>query len=803
MNKKYEILAPAGSFEALRAAVQNGADAVYLSGKEFGARKFANNFSNEELIEAVNYCHVRDVEVYVTVNTLVFNHELEKLKKYIDFLYYVGVDAVIVQDIGVLNYIRNTYPDLEIHCSTQMSVQTVEDIKYLESLGANRVVLGREMTIEDIKKAKGETNVQLEVFIHGALCISVSGQCLMSSMIGGRSGNRGSCAQPCRQKYTLYNIDKDQNHESIEGDHLLSPKDLNTIENIKDIVDAGAFSLKIEGRMKSPEYVATVVGAYKLALELDGKGEHYDINDLQKKLTIFNRGFTKGHLFGESGSMLMSTTSPSNQGYYLGKVIKYHKKLSKVSIVLATDLNHNDEIQIRRKGEIIGGRVERLEYKGSIVRSCKEGQICEVNFKHNCFPGEEIYKTFDEEQVKLAKQTFDKENLEIPVYLNIEIRMGSNITCSISDGSNTVFEEINLVPQGALKKAITVQEVKEQLSKLGGTPYKAVNIEVSLGEGLFVQMKELNEIRRQLVEKLTEKRAVKYNRKSRLDSVIEVQKLAEPAQGIQFTYSVGSVLQLEKLINLGAEIIYYKDLDTLGQAIKLIKEKSFKGQLIPEIFKLISDQDTEKYKEMLIALNLDTVLIQSYGHINKLNEFKLITDYNLNVVNDLSYDFYLQGNFQRISLSPELNLAQITAMNLLPTKTEILGYGYIPVMAMKHCVVSTTQKKEKNCGLCHKNSYALIDKMNENFKVLRRYKCYTEIHNSKKLFLLEDFKAINKAGVGYYRLNFVEETPMEIEKIVELHRKYTSSQISAKDQKDLAILKDSKVTKGHLNRGVE
>lgn len=251
MKKDYEILAPAGTYEALMAAVQNGADAVYLSGKDFGARKFAGNFDRDELQEALSYCHVRNVSLYLTVNTLVFNHEMNSLLEYLDFLYINGVDAVIVQDMGVLQLVRKYYPDLDIHCSTQMSVQTVEDIKYLESLGVKRVVLGREMNLDQIRQAKVETSVQLEVFVHGALCISVSGQCLMSSLIGGRSGNRGRCAQPCRQKYSLYNEDTKEVMTSLHGDYLLSPKDLSTLEEISQVVKAGAYSLKIEGRMKN------------------------------------------------------------------------------------------------------------------------------------------------------------------------------------------------------------------------------------------------------------------------------------------------------------------------------------------------------------------------------------------------------------------------------------------------------------------------------------------------------------------------------------------------------------------------
>lgn len=807
MKNRYEILAPAGSFEALQAAVQNGANAVYLSGKDFGARKFANNFSNEELVEAIKYCHIRGVGVYVTVNTLIFNHEFDKLRKYIDFLYTSGVDAVIVQDIGVLNYIRKTYTDFEIHCSTQMSVQTVEDIKYLESLGANRVVLGREMTVEDIRRAKQETEVELEVFVHGSLCISVSGQCLMSSMIGRRSGNRGSCAQPCRQKYSLYNDYKNEKYNSQQGDYLLSPKDLYTLEEVSDIIGAGAYSLKIEGRMKSPEYVATVVGAYRVMIESAYLKKHVNIDALEKDLKIFNRGFTKGHLFNQSGHNLMSMESPANQGYYLGTVLKYDNKAKRVSITLDTDLNHNDEIQIRRKDESIGGRVEKLELKGKVVKDCKKGQTCEVNFKHSCKPGEKVYKTFDTQFMKLKRQSFINETLEIPVEIDATILEGTPITCSISDGQNNIELTTDIITQAAIKRALTAEDVKSQLSKLGGTPYKVSKININIGEGLALSIKDLNGIRRMLVEKLNQKKIEKYNRQSKLTEEskpnIPKRAVSEGKKKIELTYSVGNIRQLKRLIELGAQIIYYKDLETLEEAVYLTKELNFRGKLIPEIFKLIPDEELEKYKKQISSLKLDTVLIQSYGHINKFNDFSLIGDYNLNMVNDLSYDFYTKNNFLKITLSPELNLSQIIAMDLEPEKTEILGYGYLPVMAMKHCVISTTLNKGKNCGLCYNNSYSVIDRMGEGFKIKRRYKCNTEIHNSRKIMLLEHYEKLEKAGVGFYRLNFLDETPEELEIIVDIHHKYMYYQLNPRDEKNLEAIKNSGVTYGHLNRGIE
>jgi len=261
-----ELLAPAGSFEALKAAVQNGADAIYLGGADFGARAYASNFDRETMKEAVEYSHIRGVKVYVTVNTLMKDNEIQSLMEYIKFLYEIDVDAVIVQDIGVFNLIKDTVPDFEIHASTQMTLHNKHGVELLKSMGVNRAVLARELTVEEIKNIYEETGVELEVFVHGALCVSYSGQCLMSSFIGGRSGNRGRCAQPCRREYDLLNLNTDKISKSEKAFHL-SMRDLNTLEEIGKLIDAGVTSFKIEGRMKKPQYVASIVRGYRMAID--------------------------------------------------------------------------------------------------------------------------------------------------------------------------------------------------------------------------------------------------------------------------------------------------------------------------------------------------------------------------------------------------------------------------------------------------------------------------------------------------------------------------------------------------------
>lgn len=804
MKRKNEILAPVGSMEMLHAAIQNKADAVYLAGSEFGARKFAENFTSEQLIEAINYAHERNVDVFVTINTLIYNAEFDRLREYIDFLYVNNVDAVIVQDIGVLNFIRENYADLPIHCSTQMSVQTVADVKYLESLGASRVVLGREMTIEDIRRVKEETNVELEVFVHGALCISVSGQCLISSMIGGRSGNRGACAQSCRQKYKLVNADDDSEIEGENGEFLLSPKDLMTIEEVAKLVEAGAYSLKIEGRMKRPEYVAIAVAAYKSALDAAENNTELNYDDVTRRLKIFNRGFTKGHMFSARGNELMSSLLPGNQGYEVGEVIKYDDLKKKLTLRVSEDLYHNDEVQIRRGSQTIGGRVEVMECMKHVVKMVEKGKVCTINFKHRCSKGEKIYKTFDENLAKEAKNTYHKEFLEQALTSTITIEKDQNVELTVSDSRNTITVKSDAKAEEAINRALEAEKVVAQLSKLGGTPFTMEKVEVNLGEGLSIPMKVLNELRREAIEKITEARVSRYDRTSKLTE-ISVSSLEQGQALDSFTFSAAAfkVEQAKMLIDFQVEVIYYKDINTFKEVYDYASETEYNGELIPEVFRGLSDNALAKFLEQIKGLDIKTVLIGSYGHMDLFADYDLILDYNMNVLNDYSYDYYMnKENVKRVTLSPEMNLEQISALITNPEKTEVIGFGYLPVMLLKHCVISTTLGKGLNCGACDEDNYGLRDKTNLVFRLKKREACMLEVYNSKKLLLIDYYKGLIEAGVGAFRLNFTNETPEEVEEILEVHYAMVNDNLKGSLSAKYIELKEVGVTRGHLNRGV-
>lgn len=421
-----ELLAPVGSKEALIAAIENGADAVYFGGTLFSARQYASNFTREELEWAIDYAHIRGVRAYITVNTLVKDSELEEASEYLQFLCNCGADAVIVQDLGIFRLLREELPEFPVHASTQMTIHNVEGVKFLLDMGVKRVVLARELSLDEIKRIKSETKIEIETFIHGALCFSYSGQCLLSSMIGGRSGNRGHCAQPCRRKYRM---------NDFEG-YLLSPKDLNTSEHIGALIDAGIDSFKIEGRMKRPEYVAGVVRVYRKLIDryIDSPANFkVTADEKHTLLQLFNRGFTTGYFCGNPGGKLMSRKYPHNIGTELGKVIEYEPQRMLAEIHLKAPLRAGDGIGI---GARETGIIVRNLYVGAKkVSDANAGSTVRILLEYEVKKGDAIFKTHDS---RLMASLEVKNTRKIPIKMLFKARVGESVELLINDGENEI-----------------------------------------------------------------------------------------------------------------------------------------------------------------------------------------------------------------------------------------------------------------------------------------------------------------------------------------------------------------------------
>ena len=562
-----ELLAPVGSFEALKAAVQNGANAVYLGGKDFGARASANNFDRDELKEAVKYAHIRGVQVFVTTNTLRKENEIEDFLEYAKFLYDIDVDAIILQDIGMARLIKRELPDFELHASTQMVAHSLEDVKYLESVGFDRVVLAREVTVEEIKYICDNCKADIEVFVHGALCVCYSGQCLMSSMIGNRSGNRGRCAQPCRQRYELIDVYTGEVVNS-NGDYLLSPRDLNAIEEIDKVIDAGVHSLKIEGRMKRPEYVATVIDGYRKTIDEYLATNKLNVSDetINDLYTIFNRKFTKGLLLGDVGKDMMNSQLPNNQGLYVGTVVDYNKKAKRLKIKLANTLKKGDGINLG------GGTIGRIIKNGNIETIGYKGETIELDFVGEARKGQIVFKTSDSELMDRVQATFtqDKEFVKNIIDAKITIKLGQKPILTLKDRhSNEATIEGDKIVEEAMKVALSKEKVETQLRKLGNTPYELDLLEIELDDNVSLPISLLNQMRRDCIELLDKERVSIKNRKYKNKIVKYKPVLYNRNKQQEISVKVKNLEQLESALECGVDRIYYEDTNTIDKAMSL------------------------------------------------------------------------------------------------------------------------------------------------------------------------------------------------------------------------------------------
>jgi U32 family peptidase len=801
MNK-LELLAPVGSFESLRAAVQNGANAVYLGGMEFSARASASNFDRDELKEAVEYAHIRDVNVFVTVNTLIKQNEIEDFIKYIKYLYDIDVDAIILQDIGMARLIKKLLPDFELHASTQMVAHSIEDVKYLEDIGFNRVVLARELNVDEIKYICDNTNVDIEVFVHGALCVCYSGQCLMSSMIGSRSGNRGRCAQPCRQKYKLIDL---YNGEvlSTDGEYLLSPRDLNTIEDIDKIIESGVHSLKIEGRMKRPEYVATVIRSYRQAIEqynndnlINISGE--TINDLY---TIFNRNFTKGYVLNQVGSDIMNPHKPNNVGLYVGQVIDYNRKTNKLKIKLENSLKKGDGINLG------GGTIGRIIKNNEILERGNKGDIIEIDFVGEAKLNQQVYKTSDSELMTKAQKSYENEveNKKINVKADVMLKLNDYPKLTLKDEKGNIVDVSGdkLIEQ-AMKVALSEEKVISQLSKLGNTPYELIHININMDEHISIPISVLNQIRRNAIEELNNKRAVLNIRKYKETNVEYKPNKINKDRKNKIRVKVKNIEQLKASLKYSIDAIYYEDIKTLDTAINLGKEHNIK--IIYSAPRILRNND---YKLLNKLNNIENIQVGNLGSINYLKNKNLYIDYYLNSFNSESINHFASHNASTVCISAELNTSEIEE-TLLYTNAEIesLVYGYVPLMVTEYCpmgVLTRDCNKDKRCDTCNKSIYSLRDIKGEEYRLSQDMFCRTTIYNSTTLCMLDDLITLHDIGIDVFRLDFTSEKSDEVDNILNAFTLTINNNFKiCMEHKDVYdnLNKNGENT-GHYYRGVE
>ena len=693
--KRPEILAPAGNMETLIAAISAGCDAVYLSGKKYGARAYAANFDNDELIEAINYAHLYEVKVYVTVNTLIYEDEMDDLLEYVEFLHKIGADALIIQDLGAMDLIRQTYPDLELHASTQMNIHSLNSVKLLEQFNIKRAVLSRELSIEEVRHIKENTNMEIEIFVQGALCISYSGECLMSTFIGSRSGNRGTCAQCCRMKYDLIKDNKVINKDK----YVLSTKDLCTLNNVGKLVDIGVDSIKIEGRMKRKEYVYLTVSLYKKAIDSyikTGKVNitEKDIKELQK---IFNRDFTKGFLFNEDNDKFTNPKRPNHQGILIGKVIEVKDKYFKIK--LSDELNLQDGIRIVK--DDIGFNVTKMFVNDKSVKTAKAKDIVKIYQKINSLS--EVVKTTDYKQLQEIDKLINIKK-RLPLDISIEAKVGYPLKGIFKYKEKVIEVKSEKILEQANKMAATKEDIINKIDRLKDTVYYLDDIKIDMDDNVFIPVIFINELRREAIEKMNKERL----------------KLKEIKKGI-YTKKLKDYPKLqEKSILVESDIIPngYNEVYNL---------KNIEGTTLKLNRIIVDHKDMDK-----------RVLVSELGSIYKYSD--VVTDFGLNVTNSYTVAFLHSLGVNKITLSYELNYNQI--------KDLIDAYHK---RYNKHPNLEVIVKGTPEAMVCkYKLSGDYIkDRFNNLFKIKIRDD-YMYIYNYKEINLKDDYY---KIGVNSIRIN--------------------------------------------------
>jgi putative protease len=830
--RKPELLAPAGNPDAFRAAVNNGADAVYLGVKALNARRQAENFSLAELEEAVRYAHLRNVRVYLTTNILVKERELREAFALVESAVALGVDGFIVQDLGLARLLARSFSGIRLHASTQVNCHNVPSARLLAERGFTRVVLARETSLAEAERIKRESPVEVEIFAHGALCFSYSGQCLFSSLVGGRSGNRGLCAQPCRLAYTLIESGPSRTRAlDLPYNYLLSTRDLMTLPLLPAFMRAGIDSLKIEGRLKSPEYVATVTGVYRR--EIDRAFENPDAYEpLEESIALleeaFSRGFTHAYLAGTAGNELMSYRRPNNRGAFLGRVTFTDPYRGVVGFTTKRPLETGDVIEIWvSKGGRVVQRIEHLAVDGTTVETADAGARVEVGIDkglHLVSPGDRIHRVYSRALDAHATVSFLSESA--PVALDIEAVFAPNapVRLRARAGGATVAIEPPIVPEPATHAPLTVERVVQQLSKLGGTAYHIANCKVDIEGSLFLPVKKINELRRLVVSELDRLRLEAARpRVARVKTFEEVYHPAErPQQRLTpvLTVKVADVEAAHAALAGGADIVYVAshfwrkpwedvraEIERLERACAA-REAAF-GLAIPNVVK---DSELDRYHELASALSPDSfILCDTLGIAAELAREgrAVVADYHLNLFNSETARALKELGLRRAAASVELSrdeLVELARSTGFPL--EVLVHGDLEAMAAEHCVLLAAQPGAQSapCGqrLCERASYALKDARGYEFPVRLDRFCRSHIFNSRTLCAPEFIGELHAAGISYFRLELVLERPRdEVRALVRAYRELLDDLVEGAPRRvERTQLCPQASTRGHLARGV-
>lgn len=825
-----ELLAPAGDWDCMRAAVANGADAIFFGVEKFNARARANNFRMDELSEIMAFLHSYGVKGFLTFNILVFENELPDAKELIDACIDAGVDAVIVQDLGLVKMIREISPDFPIHGSTQMTITSPEAVEFTKPFGMERVVLGRENNLKQIRTIGEQARLPMEVFVHGALCVSYSGQCLTSEMWGGRSANRGECAQACRLPYDLM-VDGEV---KPMGDvaYLLSPKDLAAIDLMPELIEAGVTSFKIEGRLKSPEYVANVVSKYRKAIDryFDGDSSKPSKEEIRELQQSFSRGFTHGFLEGTNNKKLVDGTFPKSRGVYLGTV----EQILRDGVVcrIHAPLKRGDGIVFdagdpTKKEE--GGRVYDLRRKGvKLEGEAGEGWVVDIIAGRNDVDlrrlnvGDRIWKTNDPALDKALRQTYETEKpyRVFPVHVRVQGCVGEKLTTWWTDVQKNVTVRVDseLALEAAQKRPMDNALLEEQFGRLGGTVFQLDALESHLQGDVIVPMRELNSIRRKAVELLAGerpkppvyvKRAVEvYSDATRRG--VAAQRGCEA----ELTALCRSLPQVQAALEAGVRNIY-ADFEFIKQFPAAVDAVRAAGASIALATPRIHMPGENGYHANILRLQPDAVLVRNTGalyyYLRRRQEQpdavhpRLIGDFSLNIANHKAVDLFLEAGCDRVTPSYDLNIQQM--VDLLEhsdtSRMEIVIHQHLPMFHTEHCVYCTFLSEGTdytNCGRpCEEHRASLQDRIGMSHPVRVDEGCRNTVYNAIEQSGAEYLNNFRDLGVSSYRVEFLEETPEQVAEVIDLYSRALRGEISGTQVwKSLKATNQLGVTRGQL-----
>jgi putative protease len=804
-------LSRAGGWECARAAVENGADAIYFGLERFNARMRAHNFTEADLPRLMEFLHKRGVKGYVTFNTLVFADEMRHAEDYLRTIIASGVDAAIVQDVGVCRLIRQLSPDFPIHASTQMTVTSAAGVEFASKLGCSLVVLARECSLREIEAIRQDVTTQLplEVFVHGALCVAYSGQCLTSEALGGRSANRGECAQACRMPYELLS-----DGETVSlGDrrYLLSPQDLAGLDVLPELVRAGVASLKIEGRLKSPEYVANITRVYRQALDGAARESRYDLE------MAFSRGLYSGWFKGINNQELVHARFGKKRGVYLGEVkgVEGERVVLKLEAPLKPgdgvvfDAGHPDQ-------EEEGGRVYDVrERKGESVIGFGRGDI---NFKR-VHPGDKLWKTSDPELDRRLRQTFSgaRPQFQRPVVVEVHGHAGSPMTVIARDELGNVAKSISSMPlTPAEKTPLTDARVREQFGRLGGTPFRLGELKSLLEGELILPVSELNRLRRELVVELESLRARPklWTLARTADSLSALPPMRRQAVSTPISAAcreselivlVRTMPQLEAALQSGVRTIYCEFEDPKRYREAVPKARDRRATIFvapPRIFKT----GEEWILKLVCSCEADGYLIRNYDHLKFFDRARRIGDFSLNVANGLTADYFINhSGLERVTASYDLNIAQLDALlkSAPPEWFEVTIHQHMPMFHMEHCVFCAFLSEGtdyRNCGRpCDKHEVKLRDRVGAEHVLKADAGCRNTVFNARAQTGAEYVSHMQALGVQKFRIEFVDESPAQVKDGIVKYDQLLKGKISGEQiWRELRALNQLGVTRGQL-----